>query len=161
MVEVGQSYSREPAAALRQAGVRPDQEVSVRLALQQSNTILTADQVTDLVGLYRAGSSLTALSRQFDIHEQTVRAHLCRQGVTIRPQHVFTTGQSEQVVAGYIAGKSLRTLAREFDVSTGSIRNYVLRAGVALRPPVRPSRHATSTLALDSLGQSGAWLRER
>jgi DNA-binding CsgD family transcriptional regulator len=100
--------------------------------------------VSELVQLYEAGATLAALSRQFDIHEQTVREHLRRRDVTIRPQQVLTAERADQVVTGYLAGKSLRTLAREFDLSVSGVRNYVLRAGVTLRPAVRPKGQAAS-----------------
>ncbi|MDQ1742353.1 MAG: hypothetical protein QOE23_692, partial [Pseudonocardiales bacterium] len=75
--------------------------------------------------LYCSGASVAALGRQFDLHEQTVRAHLERAAVELRPQQVLTPDQVIEIAELYRCGASLRQLGCQFGVATGSIRNYL------------------------------------
>jgi hypothetical protein len=59
---------------------------------------------------YRSGTSIKALGRQFDLHEQTVRAHLERADVKLRPQQVLNQIEVEEISELYLAGVSLRQL---------------------------------------------------
>jgi lambda repressor-like predicted transcriptional regulator len=92
---------------------------------------------------YRAGTSIKALSRQFELHEQTVRAHLERASVELRPQRVLTIDQVAEIAELYRGGASLRQLGLQYDVANNSIRNYLLRAGVPLRAARRLPRSVT------------------
>jgi len=76
-----------PEAIIAQTGaVDP---ASVRLQVKENRKLSPAD-VVELVDAYKAGVSQAELTRRFGVHEQTVRAHLRRQGVTLRPQRVLT-----------------------------------------------------------------------
>jgi len=93
-----------------------------------------------LVKSYRAGIAIKALSRQFGLHEQTVRAHLERAAVELRPQQVLTAAQAAEIAELYRAGVSLRQLGLQYNVADNSIRNYLLRANVELRAARRLPR---------------------
>jgi lambda repressor-like predicted transcriptional regulator len=101
------------------------------------NHKLRPAEIATLVKSYRAGTSIKALSRQFQLHVQTVRAHLERAAVELRPQQVLTPGQVDEITELYRAGASLRELGLHYNVANNSIRNYLLRAGVQLRPTRR------------------------
>ncbi|HST47729.1 hypothetical protein [Jatrophihabitans sp.] len=94
-----------------------------------------------MVKSYRSGASIKALGRQFELHEQTVRAHLEHAGVELRPQQVLTASQVVEIVELYQAGASLRQLGLQYNVANNSIRNYLLRVGMELRPARRLPRH--------------------
>jgi hypothetical protein len=100
------------------------------VGLKQPNHKLQPAEVDALVAAYETGTAIDGLARDFTLYHQTVRYHLKRRGVAIRPQAVLTPEQAEQVVAAYGAGQSLRQLATEFDTTYSSIRNCLLRAGV-------------------------------
>jgi lambda repressor-like predicted transcriptional regulator len=85
------------------------------------------------VECYRSGASIKALGRQVGLHEQTVRAHLERAAVELRPQQVLTAPQVAEIAELYRAGASLRQLGLQYNVANNSIRNYLLRAGEPLR----------------------------
>jgi hypothetical protein len=75
-------------------------------------------KVKALAGAYQAGESQAELARQFGLHEQTVRAYLRRQGVTLRPVRVLTDAQEDDVVRLYVEEVwSLAELAAKFRVS--------------------------------------------
>ena len=50
---------------------------------------LTPEQRDDLVALYQAGASLMELAKAYSVGYRTVRHHLLRRGVTLRPPHVI------------------------------------------------------------------------
>jgi lambda repressor-like predicted transcriptional regulator len=112
------------------------------------NRKLQSAEIAALVKSYRTGISIKALSRQFGLHEQTVRAHLARGGVELRPQQVLTTAQVEEIAQLYRAGASLRQLGLQYNVANNSIRNYLLRASVELRPARRLPRRSQPAEAI-------------
>lgn len=56
----------------------------VRLQVKE-NRKLSPAEVAEVVARYQAGASIRSLSQAFGMHEQTVRAHLRRKGVSLRP----------------------------------------------------------------------------
>jgi lambda repressor-like predicted transcriptional regulator len=115
------------------------------LRLTRPNHKLRADDIDAVVAAYQAGASIKELGRQYELHEQTVRAQLLRRGVALRPWRALTDEQAVNIVASYQAGASLRELARQHGVAANSIRNCLVRAEVALRPARRPPRQAASS----------------
>ncbi len=105
------------------------------------NHKLQSSEIQTLVRSYQNGTAIKALSRQFQLHEQTVRAHIDRAGVQLRPQRVLTDAQVADLAKAYRAGAPIRQLAAAYNVSYGSIRNHLLRAGVTFaRPSEDPVR---------------------
>jgi DNA-directed RNA polymerase specialized sigma24 family protein len=112
-------------------------EGSKPAALYRPHTKLRPAQIQTLIEQYEAGVSIKQLSREFNLHEQTARAHVERAGVGLRPQRVADAERVAEIVQLYEAGLSLREVSAELRLTYGSVRNYLLRAGVDLRPPVR------------------------
>lgn len=122
---------------------RSYQDINHRSTSFQANHKLQLGEITALIDSYRGGTSIKALGRQFKLHEQTVRAHLERAGVELRPQQVLSECQVEEIIQLYRAGASLRQLGLQYDVASNSVRNYLLRAGVQLREARRLPRQAS------------------
>jgi lambda repressor-like predicted transcriptional regulator len=101
------------------------------------NTKLRSEQLKALVAAYESGVSIRKLGRQYRAHEQTIRAHLERAGVEIRPLRMADADLVAEIVRLYESGSSLRQISKQSGVTYGSVRNYLLRAGVELRPAVR------------------------
>lgn len=109
----------------------------VRLQVKE-NRKLSPDEVGELVAAYEAGASQRELTRQFGLHEQTVRAHLRRQGVRLRPQRVLTAGQEDEVVRLYVEETwTLREVAALFGVGQTAVRNVLVRRGARRRPQAK------------------------
>lgn len=120
---VAQSGSEDPAL--------------VRLRVKE-NRKLSPDEVGELVAAYEAGASQRELTRRFGLHEQTVRAHLRRRGVTLRPQRVLTDAQEAEVVRLYVGEMwTLAEVAARFEVGQTAIRNVLVRWGVERRAQAR------------------------
>lgn len=95
--------------------------------------MLQPAELAELIAGYQSGTSIEALGRQFDLHEQNFRAHLVRADVQLRPQKMLTPDQITEIVAVYQGGASLRELATVRGVSESSIHNCLLGTGVKLR----------------------------
>lgn len=123
---VDQSGAEDPAA--------------VRLQVKE-NRKLSPGELGELVTAYEAGASQVELTQRFGLHEQTVRAHLRRQGVRIRPQQKLTEAEENEVVRLYVEEMwTLVELAGRFEVCQTAIRNVLVRRGVERRGQVRRMR---------------------
>lgn len=106
---------------------------AVRLRVKE-NRKLSPAEVVELVDAYETGASQRELTRRFGLHEQTVRAHLRRQGVNLRPQRVLTDVQEAEAVRLYAEDMwTLAELAARFEVGQTAIRNVLVRRGVGRR----------------------------
>lgn len=106
----------------------------------KENRKLSPGEITELVEAYRQGESQAELARQFGMHDQTVRAHLKRQGVKSRAVRAFDDTQEMEIVRLYVKQEwSLAELADKFDVSYAAVRNVLVRRGVPRRP-ARPRK---------------------
>ena len=110
---------------------------SVRLEARE-NRKLSPTEVAELGARYQAGASIRSLSQAFRMHEQTVRAHLRRASVSLRPLCALTETQEVEVVRLYVEETwSLAELATKFEVSAAAVRRVLVRRGVARRGQVR------------------------
>jgi DNA-directed RNA polymerase specialized sigma24 family protein len=89
---------------------------------------LTPDQQRKLVEAYADGATLRTLSRQFGIHEQTVKAHVRRAGLALRRPHALSHEQAKEALKLHQGGMSKRALARRFGVSYTGLDNALKRA---------------------------------
>lgn len=106
---------------------------AVRLRIKE-NRKLSPGEVTELVAAYEAGATQAELTQRFGLHEQTVRAHLLRQGVTIRPQRKLTDAQEDEVVRLYVEERwTLVELAGHFHMGRTAMRDVLVRRGVERR----------------------------
>lgn len=114
---------------------------SVRVKITE-NRKLRPDEVVQLVAAYQAGTSQGELSRRYGLHIQTVKAHLRRHGVTIRPVQVLTAEQQDEAVRLYTdEAWTLREIATKLHVSSDTVRRILLQHGVTMRPRSRRPRH--------------------
>lgn len=105
----------------------------VRLAIKE-NRKLSPAEIAELATRYEAGSTIRSLGEVFGVHEQTVRAHLRRQGVKLRPLCSLTTEQEAEVERLYVEESWTMAEIGEFGVDASSIRRALMRRGVERRP---------------------------
>ncbi|WP_305779117.1 hypothetical protein [Nocardia nova] len=108
--------------------------------IYKPNRKLTPDELQRLVAQYEGGTSIADLARQFDMHTQTVDAHLKRQGVRKRGAFKLSPKQVAKAVELYADGWSTVAIAKEFDVATNTVARGLVRAGVKVRKSSRPGR---------------------
>ncbi|NJC24238.1 DNA invertase Pin-like site-specific DNA recombinase [Arthrobacter pigmenti] len=94
--------------------------------LVQPNKKLTPVEVDELVELYAAGTSVRDLTRLFGIHEQTVKAHLRRRGVTLRPLRALTPEQHRHASELRDTGWSYQRIGDRFGITDVTDRRAVL-----------------------------------
>jgi hypothetical protein len=70
---------------------------SVRLEVRENRKLLPGE-VEKVVARYKAGASIRSLGEAFGLHEQTVRAHLRRRGVELRPVRALTEEKEIKIV---------------------------------------------------------------
>jgi lambda repressor-like predicted transcriptional regulator len=108
-------------------------EPGVRV-LRQPNRRLQPSEVDELVIRYQAGATMSGLAKDFGMHFQTVRAHLRRNGVSLRSeQPALTSDDIAEAVALYQQGWSTYRLGERFQVDRSTVGKALRRAGVALR----------------------------
>jgi transposase-like protein len=109
----------------------------VRLAAGE-NRKLTPEEIAEVAARYQAGASIRSLGKEFGMHEQTVRAHLRRRGVTLRLQRPLTDSQEDEVARLYVEESlTIAELVMRFNVGKTGIRNALVRKGVVRRPSAR------------------------
>lgn len=137
---------RAIAAQTRPASKRskPAADPGTVQRLNHPNRKLREPELDALVTACHAGWSMKALGRQYGMHGQTVRAHLVRRAIELRPWRALCDDQVVEIIAGDQAGASLRELARQYEVAINSIRNFLVRADVPLRAARRVPRHKAS-----------------
>lgn len=113
----------------------------MRLQVKE-NRKLSPHEVVELVDAYKAGASQAELRRRFGVHEQTVRAHLRRQGVKVRPLRALTEEQEVEAVRLYAEEMwSLAEVAGRFGVGQTAVRNVLVRRGVGRRAQARRDQY--------------------
>jgi lambda repressor-like predicted transcriptional regulator len=101
----------------------------------KANPKLASDQVKQLIGLYEQGDSIYQLSRRFGIHRETVKDHLRRAGIPIRPgnQAKLNDADKDEIAKLYEAGLSIHKLALRFGVTDNPVHNALKERGVRMR----------------------------
>ena len=96
---------------------------------------LAQEQINELSSLYQQGESLASLAAQFGIHRGTVKDHLRRAGVAIRPgnQAKLSDGDKDEIVRLYEAGLSIHKLALQFGVTDNPMHHAQKERGVRMR----------------------------
>jgi len=126
--------SAEAARAELIAQTGAEDPASVRLIVKE-NRKLAAFEVAELVAAYEAGASQRGLARRFGLHEQTVRTHLRRQGLTLRPVRVLEGVLADEAVRLYVNEQlSLVKVGRRLGVSPDAVRRLLRQRGVPRRP---------------------------
>lgn len=110
-------------------------DLSNRRIANKANPKLALDRVAQLIALYEQGDSLLQLSRRFGIHRGTVKDHLRRAGVEIRPGNVakLSNEDKNEIAKLYEAGLSIHKLALRFGVTDNPVHNALKERGVRMR----------------------------
>ena len=98
----------------------------------RSQPRLNLHRVEELVKSYVEGVSSSELAERYGIHNDTVRAHLKRNGVVPRSGRPYKLSDEElrQAAARHATGVSFRSLARELGVDRKTLRMGLVRLGV-------------------------------
>ena len=98
---------------------------------------LTQDQIDELSSLYQQGRSLPSLAARYGIHRGTVKDHLRRAGVPIRPGHQAKLSETDkdEIARLYEAGLSIHKLALLFSVTDNPVHKALKECGVRMRDP--------------------------
>lgn len=117
---------------------KPDN--SVVTVLSHPNRKLQSAEITELVESYVAGASIRSLGKRYGMHEQTVKAHLRRQDVEIRPV-LFGVKDEDMalVVELHQAGWGARRIAARLGVGQTAVW------GAIKRGQLQNTRHDDST----------------
>jgi DNA invertase Pin-like site-specific DNA recombinase len=101
----------------------------------KSNSKLGLDQVKQLITFYEQGDSLLELSRRFGIHRGTVKDHLRRAGIPIRPgnQAKLNDTDKDEVVRLYESRFSIHKIAVQFGVTDNPVHNALKEREVRMR----------------------------
>ena len=111
----------------------PDDRGVIKTGPTRKMTCLQEAEILQLVSDYLSGETIAALGRQFNIHKNTVRAHLERRQVEVRPYRKISNDQMPEVIAMYEDGASIRAIAKSLNVLPSTLRRKMLGLGVVLR----------------------------
>lgn len=133
--EIGERFGVSPtpvAAALRRQGV------ALRTGGRQAAWLGTDEQRAQVVALYRAGQSVTKISKQMGCRSTYITDTLEAAGVARKPRgtelRAFTDEQAAGIALEYQAGATANALAAKYGVSNVTINNYLEAQGVQRRP---------------------------
>jgi lambda repressor-like predicted transcriptional regulator len=98
---------------------------------------LTRDQIDELSSLYQQGQSLPSLAARYGIHPGTVKDHLRRASIPIRPgnQAKLSDMDKSEIVRLYESGLSIHKLALRFGVTGNPVHSALKERGVKMRDP--------------------------
>lgn len=104
-----------------------------------SNNPVGQEEARSYLAAYTAGQTIKAIARDHHRGAPTVRAHLVRQGATIRPPHNVTTAritdtERAEMIAKYRSGMSLKAVAAAHGRVHGTVLKILRDAGVPRRP---------------------------
>ena len=106
-----------------------------RRRLIQDQVRLHDDQIAELVGLYRDGSSVRELAARFRINRKTVSIHLERCGVPRRVvQAKLSADDIRRAAELYRSGLSLVSVGEDLGVNAKTASKALHRVGVTMRP---------------------------
>lgn len=98
---------------------------------------LTLEQIDELCSFKQSGQSLPRLATLYGIHRGTVKDHLRRAGLAIRPgnQAKLSDEDKDEIARHYEAGLSIRKLSLQFSVTDNPVHNALKEHGVRMRDP--------------------------
>jgi DNA-binding CsgD family transcriptional regulator len=94
---------------------------------------LTPDELSQVLELYRLGTSTYQLARQFGTDRPTITTHLRQGGVELRPRQKLTPELIEQAKRLYADGQSLAAIGKQLGLTPTAIGTGLKGAGVTLR----------------------------
>jgi DNA-binding NarL/FixJ family response regulator len=107
---------------------------------KQQQRRLQLEEIDELARAYEAGTAVRQLAEDFDIHRETVRAHLDRAGITRRPGCTVKLDEAEELTACrlYEQGLSLKQVGAQLRVTDNTVLKALKKHGVQRRRPGRP-----------------------
>lgn len=112
-------------------------ERSIRFEVKE-NRKLSHEEIAELVDSYKSGATQVSLSLMYGVHEQTVKAHLKRQGIKTRPVHALTDQQESEVERLYVEKTwSMEEIAVRFKIGEATARSILVRRNVTRRASTR------------------------
>ena len=106
------------------------------VARPRANRKLEPDEIEALVHHYRKGATIYELAKEFDMHHQTVSAHLHREEVVLRSRVRMTPELLARATELYEASWSTVQIGKELGLGTSTVGKALKRGGVAMRAPV-------------------------
>lgn len=100
-------------------------------------------QALKFVASYLDGLRVSQLAAQFGVHGTTVRAHLRRAGVELRPFRKLSPDQIVEVRQLHTTGVPQVDLATQFGVTITTIHRLLTETGPGSIPPPGPSTPTT------------------
>lgn len=96
---------------------------------------LSRDQIDELSSLYQQGQSLPSLAARYGIHPETVKDHLRRDGIPIRPgnQAKLSEEDKDEIAKLYESGLSIHKLALRFSVTDNPVHHALKERHVVMR----------------------------
>lgn len=107
-----------------------------------AQTLLTPDQVDELVERHKAGEGVVALAKAYGVHRSTVTAHIDRRGA--RRRLGLTDGEVQRAGRLYLRGMTLDAIAAELGTSQRTAGRAVAGLGIPRRP-AGPRRRLSSS----------------
>lgn len=88
-----------------------------------------------LIVLYSQGDSIYQLARRLNIHRGTVKDHLHRAGIEIRPgaQSKLNEADKDEIVKLYEGGLSIHKIALQFGVTDNPVHHALRERRVKIR----------------------------
>jgi hypothetical protein len=99
---------------------------------RQRQVRLSPERAAQLVVEYESGVEMYVLAERYGIHRHSVRAHLDRAGVVVRPRGLSEI-QTDEAVRLYVAGWPLVRLAERLGCDHETVRRALKLRGVVLR----------------------------
>ncbi len=97
--------------------------------------ILTKEEVSNLIEMYKSGLSTTKIGDKMGVNSETVRNHLKRNGVEIRSTCAILESGESEVIQAYSSGRFISDIAKEKGVADSVIKRILRKNSVEIRNP--------------------------
>lgn len=95
--------------------------------------------IDDIVASYESGQNTVQLGAKYDVSSRTIRKHLLRAGVVMRPPHRgselrYDDAWIDDVVKAYLGGETMDVIAVRLGVGRGTVWRALTARAVTVRP---------------------------
>lgn len=108
----------------------------IKMRKQGAQSQITPDEEGQWADLYRAGSSVSQIAKQFGVSETTVSAHLRNIGIKMRKgfetNRKITDEQINEWIELYKSGLSTPHIAKRYKVSSTTVLKYLHDCGIQI-----------------------------
>jgi IS30 family transposase len=88
-----------------------------------------------VIDAYKAGTTMTALAKRYDVKRETISKLLRREGVTIRVRRAMSRAEIDQAVQLYKGGLSLQKIGDQLGWDHNTIYRHLKKRAVVMRGP--------------------------